>query len=406
MTTIKRHLLHEHLIYIVLWAILFIAPLLSHYVHTNAHADLEFHWESVFHVWRIYLVYLVAFFVHNFLLAPLLVYRRRKWFYFVGVACLIVAFMLFQCKGIPANHGPHARMEMRDDGRPDQGIRHEPPAIWNDDAHRPPEISHPGKRPDGHGPGEGRKMDRRPDGEPPVGMGLPEIFHLVVLVLMVGMNLGVKLYFKNSEDQKQMRLLESRSLEQQLAYLKYQINPHFYMNTLNNIHALVDIDPERAKETILILSKIMRYVLYEADKHLVPAGREVDFLQNYIRLMRLRYTDKVTITTRLPDQIPDAQIPPLVLITFVENAFKHGVSYKQQSFIDIRLAFADGRMQFVCRNSKPQTDDDSAPRQGGVGLANVRQRLDIIYNQRYTLDIHDGADAYEVSLSIPLNIQQ
>jgi sensor histidine kinase YesM len=231
------------------------------------------------------------------------------------------------------------------------------------------------------------------------------------------MNLGVKLYFKNLEDQKEMRELESRSLNQQLAYLKYQINPHFYMNTLNNIHALVDIDPERAKETVLILSRIMRYVLYEADKHLVPVGREVEFLMNYIHLMKLRYTDKVSITTDIPAEMPDAEIPPLVFITFVENAFKHGVSYKQQSFVDIHLQFSDGRLRFSCRNSKPvileergkrkeesgERKEEREKKNGGVGLANVKQRLDIIYDNDYTLDIQDNADTYEVLLLLPIN---
>jgi LytS/YehU family sensor histidine kinase len=293
---------------------------------------------------------------------------------------------------------------------------HRPPRMHGDSIHRPHEFN-PEHRGEMERHGEGRMMDRHHDHRPPIGIGLSHLFQLVVMILMLGMNLGVKLYFKNLEDQKEMRELESRSLSQQLAYLKYQINPHFYMNTLNNIHALVDIDPERAKETILILSRIMRYVLYEADKHLVPVGREVEFLMNYIHLMKLRYTDKVSITTDIPAEMPDAEIPPLVFITFVENAFKHGVSYKQQSFVDIHLQFSDGRLRFSCRNSKPvvleergkrkeesgERKEESEKKNGGVGLANVKQRLDIIYDNDYTLDIQDNADTYEVLLLLPIN---
>ena len=121
-----------------------------------------------------------------------------------------------------------------------------------------------------------------------------------------------------------MRLLEKENLNQQLEYLKYQINPHFFMNTLNNIHALVDIDPEKAKTTIVELSKMMRYLLYEGNNSLIPLHREVEFLRNYITLMKLRYTDKVKIDTDIPVSLPDRRLPPLLLITFVENAFKHG----------------------------------------------------------------------------------
>ena len=403
----KRRLVNEHLIYITLWAILFIAPLVSIYVRSTVDAKFVFQWDDVFMVWHFYLVYLVVFLIHNFALAPLLVNKHRKLPYFVGVACLLAVFVFYQCQSRPAGGGPRPGMEMM--GGDPGHMNHRPPRMHNDSIHRPPEF-YPGHHGEMDRHGEGRKMGRHPGDRPPIGIGLSHLFQLVVMVLMLGMNLGVKLYFKNLEDQKEMHELESRSLGQQLAYLKYQINPHFYMNTLNNIHALVDIDSERAKETILILSKIMRYVLYEADKHLVPVGREVDFLLNYIHLMKLRYTDRVSITTEIPGEMPDAEIPPLVFITFVENAFKHGVSYKQQSFVDIHLQFNDGRLKFSCRNSKPvfieergERREEREKKKGGVGLANVKQRLDIIYDKNYTLDIQDNTDTYEVLLLLPLN---
>lgn len=108
------------------------------------------------------------------------------------------------------------------------------------------------------------------------------------------------------------------------------------MNTLNNIHALVDIDPEKAKDTILELSKMMRFVLYEGDKKGVPITREFDFIRNYVTLMKLRYTDKVEVKVELPAEVPDYELPPLMLITFIENAFKHGISYQHASFIHVK----------------------------------------------------------------------
>ena len=227
---------------------------------------------------------------------------------------------------------------------------------------------------------------------------------------MFGANLGIKLFFRSREDRKRLAELEKKSLEQQLEYLRYQINPHFFMNTLNNIHALVDIDPEKAKDTILELSKMMRFVLYEGNKQGVSLSREVDFIRHYVTLMQLRYTDKVRIDINLPAEVPDRQIPPLVLITFIENAFKHGISYQRESFIEVTMAVEGESLHFTCRNSKAEVSkeerlrvaDGTSEKKGGVGLANVRKRLNLLYHKNYALRICDDADVYTVELNIPL----
>ena len=171
------------------------------------------------------------------------------------------------------------------------------------------------------------------------------------------------------------------------------------MNTLNNIHALVDIDPEKAKDTIVELSKMMRYVLYEGNKQGVPLSREFEFIRHYVALMQLRYTDKVKITLDIPDAVPDREIPPLLLITFIENAFKHGITYQRQSFVNVSITIEGNRLHFICSNSKAETPNQE---RGGVGLDNVRKRLDLIYPQQYTLDIDDQPQAYTAQLIIPL----
>jgi LytS/YehU family sensor histidine kinase len=230
-------------------------------------------------------------------------------------------------------------------------------------------------------------------------VGQHDIVALIILVLMLGMNIGIKLYFKSRHDTKQLLALEKENLEQQLEYLRYQINPHFFMNTLNNIHALVDIDPEKAKETILELSKMMRFVLYEGDKKKVPMGREFEFIRHYITLMQLRYTDKVDVQVDLPAEVPDCQLPPLMLVTFIENAFKHGISYQHDSFIHIKADIKDATLHFECKNSKA---DNPNKEKGGVGLTNVKQRLNLIYGNNFTLNIQDNPETYKVELVIPL----
>ena len=117
---------------------------------------------------------------------------------------------------------------------------------------------------------------------------------------MLGANLGVKYYFHNEEEKKHLAELKEKSLKQELDYLRYQINPHFNMNTLNNIHALVDIDPEQAKDSIVDMSRMMRYLLYESDKPYVPINLAVAFLKKHLNLMKLRYTDMVTVNFTEP----------------------------------------------------------------------------------------------------------
>ena len=176
------------------------------------------------------------------------------------------------------------------------------------------------------------------------------------------------------------------------------------MNTLNNIHALVDIDPERAKSSIVVLSKMMRYVLYEGNKKLIPLGREIGCLNNYVALMRMRYTDRVSISLDLPQPAEgeDRQpvVPPLLFITFVENAFKHGVSYQRDSFIDISIEQQDDRVLFSCRNSIAHLANSE---KGGVGLANVGKRLQLIYGTDYDLQMADEDGVYSVKLLLPAN---
>lgn len=362
----------EILIYVVLWTALFIAPLISiAFHHSNSDA---YPWHELFNVWLHTLNLFFVFLIHNILLAPLLVYKQRKVLYSSCIVVLISCFVVLQCANKPTH--PHRRdfQEHVEHFERDNFEHHQ--------ERMPPHPHH---------------KDR-----PPLFFGQQDFIATIMLIMMLGTNIGAKFYFKQRDDLSRMKEIEKENLKQQLEYLRYQINPHFLMNTLNNIHALVDIDSERAKENIVELSKIMRYALYEGSQQVVPLARDIDFLNSYIRLMRLRYTDKVAITVTLPDHLPDFQIPPMIFITFVENAFKHGVSYKQPSFIDIQLQTEGPRLLFSCRNSKTEKKTDTAAAEGGVGLKNVTRRLQLIYGNRYHLNIDEQADAYNILLEIPL----
>ena len=414
---------YENTAYAVLWGLLFAAPVLSLWVRTASDASIAFDWREIVVVWRQLSIFLLLFLVHNFILAPLLVYRQKRWLYVLLTVCMVGAFTCYQCNHRPDGMRHHRRPHIEEaiDHRPPENHRSdygERPHDMEDLPHDMENLPHdmealPHDMEDFPHDMKDRPHDLRElPHRPPTFVGQHDIVAIVMLILICGMNLGIKLYFKNRKDQKKLAELEKENLEQQLEYLKYQINPHFFMNTLNNIHALVDIDPQKAQETILELSKMMRFVLYEGDKHDVPLTKEFEFIRTYINLMRLRYTDKVKISVDLPQEVPDKTVPPLMLISFIENAFKHGVSYQQDSFIEVKIEVRGQRsevrgekievrgmwLHFLCRNSKAEKPNEE---KGGVGLQNVKKRLKLLYDDHYTLKIQD-TDVYQVELEIPI----
>ncbi len=372
----------ETLVYLSFWFVLFLAPIITLYMRIQGGQPMAFDWGEVAHAWEVLAVAMGMYFVHNHFIAPLIIYRRRKMVYFAASAVLLVVYLLVMYLARPTD-GPQRHREPPARPRTERrigAVRPEKPAFPHHD-----------------GPGVMQPL--------PV-MGPGELMATICAVLLMGMNLGVKYYFKAEQDAEERQELNKKNLEQRLQYLRYQVNPHFFMNTLNNIHALVDIDPEKAKTTIVKLSKMMRYILYEGNNSLIPLQRELQFLNNYVQLMRLRYPDKVAITFDVPAAVPDLMLPPLILIIFVENAFKHGISYCNESFINISLHVEGGRLLFRCHNSRNRKEHGE---KGGLGLVNVRKRLDLLFARSYRLDITDTADTYEVELSLPLakeNVKQ
>ncbi len=359
---LRKHI--EHFIYLFFWLLVYLIPILMMYIRARTHVDEEFEWMEIFHTWTLSSIFLVIFIIHNYFLAPLLVYKNNRKLYFSIVTVIVIGFGVYQFTLKPKPmHRHKPRVEMVQSGKGDYPPR--------------PEKRH----------------------HRPFFVDQADFISVIVLIMMLGMNLGIKLLLKQDEDSKKLQELKSENLHQQLEYLKYQINPHFFMNTLNNIHALVDIDPEEAKESIIELSKLMRYVLYDGNRPMVSLSKEKSFIDNYIELMRLRYSDQVDIKVETDEPIPEALIAPLITITYVENAFKHGVSYEKKSFIHIASHFKDGRFVFTCSNSKHK---ESTVEHGGVGLENTRKRLDLIYGSDYSLDITEDEDTYNVRLDIPL----
>jgi len=340
------------------------------------------------------LPFFLIFAANNYLLALHLLFRKRYIAYTLSVICTVVAILwVSSLVTSPRDFDPR-RNEFRERMKPEPIER-----TWQ---RIPPDVE----------TAEMKKLNKQERGDYPLDKGLrskPFLFPGMIMgpfygrfltaILLVGFNTAIKLLFKSLRDEETMKELERHNLQTELEYLKYQINPHFFMNTLNNIHALVDIDAEKAKMTIVELSKMMRYILYESSNKTILLSREIRFLNNYIGLMKLRYTEKVNIEVSMPIDFPDVQIPPLLFISFVENAFKHGVSYQSDSFIHVCMKLEGEQLLFQCSNSHSNKLDDQHV---GIGLENIRKRLRLLFGENYVLSIDHVADSFNVLLIIPI----
>ena len=346
----KKQAIGENLLYVLVWLAIILVPVLNSKMMSELHVSLE----NVLTTWRKIAPYLTVFLVHNCFIARRYLLRHQYGKYLLCDLLLIIS--VFSVVDLYELHYVEASVTDLSDAV----TRHK--ASFTD---------------------------------------LELYWNIILGLFMTGANSGIKLMYQSIRDEQQMEELKQQNMQAQMDYLKYQINPHFFMNTLNNIHALIDIDAESAKNAVIELSKMMRYVLYDSERETISLNRDIQFLKNYIELMRIRYTDAVEIRLEQPRVLPARiTIPPLLLIVFVENAFKHGVGANQASFIHIRIACTDDTVQSTIANSR--TRASRTPHTDGIGLKNVRKRLELIYGERnYALRIEEAPESYTVHLEIP-----
>jgi len=374
----------EPLISVVFWLLMFMSPLLF----GNFEDGID--WDIILKTWRSFIPYLALFLVNRFVFLPLFFFRRKRWHYFIGNGILIVAMAI----GVHFYRTNVIQPQLQENPREALAPRREAPP-----RDRPPV---PGERPprlrENAPPPIGRAGS--PPIQPPPKQLPPFISFMAVSVLIVGFDTGLMISVKWAQSEQKRIRAEKDSVESQLAFLQNQVSPHFFMNTLNNIHSLIDINTTEAKESIIKLSKLMRHLLYDSQVEQIPLKKEIEFIRNYVELMKLRFSDKVKINLHIPDQIPDKSIPPLLFTSLVENAFKHGISYQEKSFIDISFSNGSDQLSFTIRNSNPGIKKEEGP--SGIGIENSRKRLDLIYGDSYTLEIDDKKDEFVVSLNIPV----
>jgi len=227
---------------------------------------------------------------------------------------------------------------------------------------------------------------------------------LLLAFLVAGTSTIFKITSDWARQSKERQELQTRTMQSELRFLKSQINPHFLFNTLNNLYALTLKKDDKAPEIVLKLSEMMRYMLYECNEKRVPLEKEVNYIRNYLDLEQLRQGGNVKIKFEINGQIKDQQIAPLMFIPFLENSFKHGINHVlSKGYVNVILNVDERHVNFFIENNK--ADMVAFPNQkraGGIGLVNVKQRLDLLYPSNYALEIDDNPKSYAVNLLIDL----
>ncbi len=198
------------------------------------------------------------------------------------------------------------------------------------------------------------------------------------------------------------READTIKLQSELQHLKFQLQPHFFFNALNNIYSLIDFAPETAKKSIHSLSKLMRHLLQKSEMESISLQEEIDFLNKYIDLMSLRLTDKTKVFVDFPKHIPNIRIAPLLFVSIVENAFKHGVSATQESDIQFKMEVEENEVYFMASNSFfPKNEKDKSG--SGIGIDNLRKRLDLLYPDKYEYNIHRNNNMYIAEMRLKIS---
>ena len=223
---------------------------------------------------------------------------------------------------------------------------------------------------------------------------------MLIVVLVVGFSVALKATLRWFSDSMNMEKVKAAQLEADLRNLRSQLNPHFLFNTLNNIYSLIAIDSGKAQDSVLRLSNLLRYVLYENNTPFVLLSQDLEFTKNYIDLMKLRIDSNVKLNISIAYNNSSDIIAPLMFMTLIENAFKHGVNNEENSYIDINILVENGKGVICSVENSMSTGNNVETRNSGIGLPNLQKRLELLYPKKYDIEIKRGEDNFFVRLKI------
>ena len=375
-------------LHLLAWIILFGLPL---YFNKRWQVGSDF-------IWLYYINIGIAgiiFYINYLLLLPKLFFSNRRYLYFIAALFTLLAFyfvsdksneLVFRFISSRQNTEEISRPDTRELRRPDSEEMIRPDSV---ERRRPP-VDRGRTGPPGRS---------RFNGPPPFRQ-MHAFNYTFTSLFMLFFSMGLRILERQSRIEKLQKEMEKEKLNSELAFLKNQVSPHFFFNTLNNIYALIGINPDDSQKAVLKLSKLMRYLLYESEKGDTKLSHEIDFMYNYIDLMKLRMNEKIDLSVSLPENYSDIVFPPLIFIPFIENAFKHGVSYRKKSFIRIEMTIDDNDIMFHCTNSVVKNGDEKEEKEPGIGLENVTKRLKLLFPGRHELKIDQSENEYKVFLKI------
>ncbi|MDY0104690.1 MAG: histidine kinase [Lentimicrobium sp.] len=306
---------------------------------------------------------IVAFYVNYLIIVPRFFFSKKKFYFFV-VLCVFIVLLL---------------------------------ASWQYlyDAFQLGNL-----HPDNNIPGE----NIRPRIRNSFGLNPKLVDNFFLLLIVLGFSSGMAIIQRLRKNESTQKEIAKARVDSELAFLKNQISPHFFFNALNNIYGLIAIDSDKAQQAVEKLSGLMRYLIYDSNIETIELQKEFDFTLKYIELMQQRLSSKVKLDIHITDKIPEGQISPLLFIPFIENAFKHGISYRENSFISILLKTDTNKLVFECTNSIPSGNEQKVS-EGGVGIDNIQKRLDLIYGNSFNLDIRKAEKEYFVQLIVPFKMK-
>jgi hypothetical protein len=345
----------EALIYVLIWAFVFSVP----YFIERSSGNIN--WNEVVKNWAHVFGYLVVFLINIYVLVPRLLLNKKYMHYFVFLSVLIL--LVVAVNMIIPQGPPQGTSGMNTPGRFSQS-----------------DLNSPMRK-------------------PPL-MAFAD--NLIICILIAGAGTAAKLMSKWLIEEKLRKDAEKLQLQTNLALLRHQVSPHFFMNTLNNIHTLIELDTVKAQDAVERLSTLMRYLLYDSAQSTIELSKEIEFIYSFISLMQLRHSDEVEVTAVIPEVIPEVKIPPMLFISLIENAFKHGVRYPLKSYIHFELQFENSSLICVVKNSKHKTDANDHGEYSGIGLDNIKESLMLLYEDDFQLNIFDRENEFEVNLKIPL----
>ncbi|HLP71462.1 MAG TPA: sensor histidine kinase [Bacteroidales bacterium] len=379
----KQGRLPAYLIYAFLWLFFLIIPVIT--ASNSSGLDLV----RIRYDWLRMLPFFIVFLFNILVLLPFILFRGHTKIYLISLILVVSAITgIFQVAGPALYKNDPDVLEQRILRDPQFGREEMKPGGPVENAPSGAELFN------------SQANERRQSSYPAAF----QIFNTFIISLLIaGFSTAIAMTNKWLTEEQARREAEREHIRTELAFLQNQISPHFFMNTLNNIHALVDADTELARDAILKLSGLMRYLLYESGRGRTTLSQEVEFLRSYINLMQLRVDKSVRIVVDLPENPDEVTIPPLLFISFIENAFKHGVSYREESSLYFSLKRNEDSIEFVSVNTVPSFINKRIHGKGGIGLQNIKKRLQLLYGDRCRLLINDSGHEYSVNLTIPAN---